>query len=276
VSSSGLIYAAIVALWAAYLVPMWLRRQDELAESGSQDRLFVAMRILSRRPPAVSPEEGEEGAAAERDVPAARPAGRPRGQVAAKPADKPVGRGHGDANGGVSRARKRSALLARRRRVVSVLFLTFTAGSLLTAVYGRVWVWLPGITGVLLSAYIVHLRARERRRAELLQRRRRAADTLARGSRQGEPAHGMAGSRRLAGDPLAGAAEYGGAVPPGTRDPDAWEPVPVPLPTYVTAPVAHDGQMWTYEEATRVEAPAAAQVYDQYSDLEDRPRAVND
>jgi len=46
---TGLIYAAIVAAWAAYLVPLWLRRHDEAAASRSVDRFSEAMRVLERR-----------------------------------------------------------------------------------------------------------------------------------------------------------------------------------------------------------------------------------
>jgi hypothetical protein len=48
--SSGLIYAVIVVLWAVVLVPMWLRRHDEATETRSMDRFQGAMHILSRRP----------------------------------------------------------------------------------------------------------------------------------------------------------------------------------------------------------------------------------
>ncbi|GAB3398957.1 divisome protein SepX/GlpR [Flindersiella endophytica] len=48
---TGLIYAAIVAAWAAYLVPLWLRRHDEAAASRSVDRFSQAMRVLERRRP---------------------------------------------------------------------------------------------------------------------------------------------------------------------------------------------------------------------------------
>ncbi|MFF8284775.1 hypothetical protein ACF06W_18930 [Streptomyces albus] len=47
VSSSGLIYAVIVGAWAAYLVPMWLRRQDELNEARPTERFSTAIRLLS-------------------------------------------------------------------------------------------------------------------------------------------------------------------------------------------------------------------------------------
>ncbi|MCF3962099.1 hypothetical protein L1885_10535, partial [Streptomyces fuscigenes] len=48
-SSSGLIYAVIVGAWAAYLVPMWLRRQDELNEARPTERFTTAIRLLSGR-----------------------------------------------------------------------------------------------------------------------------------------------------------------------------------------------------------------------------------
>ncbi len=70
-SSSGLIYAVIVGAWAAYLVPMWLRRQDELNEARPTERFSTAIRLLSGRAGmerryakdlrARSADEGEQG-----------------------------------------------------------------------------------------------------------------------------------------------------------------------------------------------------------------------
>jgi hypothetical protein len=261
VSSSGLIYAVIVALWAAYLVPMWLRRQDELAEQGSQDRLFTAVRVLTRRPPA---------------SPIAEPAAAPR--------QRPVPAVKGAAGSSTTRpSRRRARLLARRRRMVSVLFLTFTAGSALTAGYGMVWVGLPAVTGLLLSLYIAHLRARERRRAELRSRRRVRPETAV-PDRRAE----QAGRRS---DTGLGGPGLGGTKGREAHDPHAWAPVPVPLPTYVTAPVVPGGAAWTHGplaaghpadpaegagRAATAAGPAGSPVYDQYTDLDDRPRAVND
>ena len=71
-SSSGLIYAVIVGAWAAYLVPMWLRRQDELNEARPTERFSTAIRLLSGKAAmerryakdlqARSTEEGEQDA----------------------------------------------------------------------------------------------------------------------------------------------------------------------------------------------------------------------
>ena len=46
-SSSGLIYAFIVGAWAVYLVPMWLRREDELNKARQTQRYTTAIKVLS-------------------------------------------------------------------------------------------------------------------------------------------------------------------------------------------------------------------------------------
>lgn len=45
---TGLIYLVIIALWAAVLIPMWLRRHDQISEVRSTARFSSAMRSLSR------------------------------------------------------------------------------------------------------------------------------------------------------------------------------------------------------------------------------------
>jgi hypothetical protein len=101
VSSSGLIYAVIVGAWAAYLVPMWLRRQDELNEARPTERFSTAIRLLSGRAAMerrVSRNlDGDDGAAATGDSPSGagsdpassgdqQPRPRPRAQSGPQPA----------------------------------------------------------------------------------------------------------------------------------------------------------------------------------------------
>ena len=43
---TGLIYLVIIALWAAVLIPMWLRRHDQVSEVRSTTRFSTAMRSL--------------------------------------------------------------------------------------------------------------------------------------------------------------------------------------------------------------------------------------
>jgi hypothetical protein len=360
VNGSGLIYAAIVGAWAAYLVPMWLRRQDELNEARPTERFTTAIRILSRRG---AFERRSARAVAEEGAPAREPHAQadpaPARQRPAKPTAQPGAGTFGsvpapaaepapDAAGGsagapplapksvpaqagppakaavkrppapIRRDEGRAALLTRRRRVIASLFATFTAGAIVAGVGGLAWLWLPAVPGVLLSAYIVHLRIQERRRYEAgLRRLGRPA------SKSSTPVHGTstAESRRRAKTreaddtsspeprtprptPPADNAEPRQArprqAPPGppirkreraaeepalaewiaelatgagTHDRDAWDPVPVPLPTYVTAPVVPRGEVEEEPERPQIHAVPDSQpttpptpLFDQYAE----------
>jgi hypothetical protein len=163
----------------------------------------------------------------------------------------------------MARAR-RSKVLARRRRTTVVLFLAFTLGAVVAAVGGLAFLWAPGVPAVLLSAYIAYLRAQERKRFTYTMDRRRA-EAAAQRLRERQP------RRRPPADPADADEPEDGHEPendPGLsalaadrralveqtdhaewvdqqrerqRRPghgESWDPVPVPLPTYVTAPVA--------------------------------------
>ncbi|MFD7957977.1 gephyrin-like molybdotransferase receptor GlpR [Streptomyces ardesiacus] len=327
-SSSGLIYAVIVGAWAAYLVPMWLRRQDELNEARPTERFSTAIRLLSGRagmerryakdlrsrtadeaePDADAPDAVTDSVDVRafavsrtrrhtRPVPARPAAERPE---AARP--EPGGSGHGPragqstesahpagpgaapARGRVPQARRaplspgaaaararRTKVLARRRRTTVMLFLAFTLGSVVAAVGGLAFLWAPGVPALLLSAYIAHLRAQERRRFAFHMDRRQA-EAAAQRLRDRDPRprrRGPADPGGPVGDLDAEEPDDGPDVEPGAGmsalaadrralveqtdhaewvdqqrerrgrpQGESWDPVPVPLPTYVTAPVA--------------------------------------
>ncbi|MFJ5877598.1 gephyrin-like molybdotransferase receptor GlpR [Streptomyces sp. NPDC093088] len=369
-SSSGLIYAVIVGAWAAYLVPMWLRRQDELNEARPTERFSTAIRLLSGRAgmerryakelkerdrtaqgptPDVDPDAATEHLSSV-DVrafsaPAARTEARlelpdrdrdrtpDRDRTADRdrtpdraPAHDPE-REPGSASapsrpaapGAAERAR-RGKVLARRRRTTIVLFLAFTLGAIVAAVGGVPFLWAPAAPALLLSAYIVHLRVQERRRFVYVMDRRRAEAAAAR----------LRESRRPAPTPEPEADQAPATAPAvspqeadrralveqtdhaewvdqqrdrGPARGDSWDPVPVPLPTYVTAPVAPrassgvdvtDPETWSAARSSTAADPAPAPaprrrpaaprrdhdhgrtpLFDQYAD-EDRPRAANE
>ncbi|MER5767532.1 gephyrin-like molybdotransferase receptor GlpR [Streptomyces sp. NPDC001985] len=297
-SSSGLIYAVIVGAWAAYLVPMWLRRQDELNEARPTERFSTAIRLLSGRGamerryakelrertaeqpgPDVDPDAVTDRlstvdvrafAAPRTDVRLDGQAAAPERAAQPRPAqqqpDRPsrAGRQRPRPSSAATERARRGKVLARRRRTTTLLFLAFTLGSIVAAVGGLGFLWAPALPAVLLSAYIVHLRAQERRRFVVVMDRRRA-EVAAQRLRENRP--------RRHQPPSAGPAEADGEPEPGPEpepvrlSPQAadrralveqtdhaewvdqqrdrgpvsgasWEPVPVPLPTYVTAPVA--------------------------------------
>ena len=216
---SGVIVVVIVAMWAALLVPMWLRRHEEADQLGQIDRFSAAMRILSRQ-------EKQMGT---------RSLVMPRRSVApepAAPAPKPVSE-RPQRMVTASRAR----LLARRRRVLQVLG-GLALVTLIAAVAGMLSFWWQGVFDLMLVAYVAHLRAEAVRAAELREMR----------SQRGSWATEAEASPEYA---AAGASAYSSPASPVQPPHDAaevfaqpgmdpgWEPPHVPLPTYVTAPVAH-------------------------------------
>lgn len=170
---------------------------------------------------------------------------------------------------------RRAKVLARRRRTTSVLFLAFTAGAVAAGIGGLPFLWAPAAPGALLTAYIAYLRRQESLRfeAKLAKRQRqqeaRAARAAARSAKTTtattEPSGAREGVARVGRERAATAdreareardarkarqavveetdhAEWvDGLQRAGATDQDNWDPVPVPLPTYVTAPVAPRG-----------------------------------
>ncbi|MEV7401644.1 gephyrin-like molybdotransferase receptor GlpR [Streptomyces sp. NPDC091267] len=302
-SSSGLIYAVIVGAWAAYLVPMWLRRQDELNEARPTERFSTAIRLLSgraameRRYAKGLQERTDDEAApdAEPDVstdrmdsvdvrdfsappahtearvhdPARTPDRAPRKRPAPKRASDPASdrrRRPGGIDAERARRAQRTQVLARRRRTTVMLFLAFTLGAIVAAVGGLRFLWAPAVPAVLLSTYIVHLRAQERRRFAFTMDRRRA-EVAAQRLRENRPRRHQPAATAPAEPDEDPEARHPAPEPTPTLSPqeagrralveqtdhaewvdqqrergrvqgDSWEPVPVPLPTYVTAPVA--------------------------------------
>ncbi|MER7518954.1 gephyrin-like molybdotransferase receptor GlpR [Streptomyces sp. NPDC126499] len=347
-SSSGLIYAVIVGAWAAYLVPMWLRRQDELNEARPTERFSTAIRLLSGRAgmerryakelrdrgravdgaaPDVDPDAETEHLSSVdvRDfcAPAARTEARleiPEPAPAAPaPAPAPARRGSSAA---AERAR-RGKVLARRRRTTVILFLAFTVGAVVAAVGGLAFLWAPAVPAVLLSSYIVYLRVQERRRFVYVMDRRNAEAAAARLRESRRPAPAaepesaapaptpsatvspQEADRRALVEQTDHAEWVDQQRDRGPARGDSWDPVPVPLPTYVTAPVAPrasggvditDPETWssarssTAADPTPPPTPAPRQrttpprtrrdhgrtpLFDQYAD-DDRPRAANE
>ncbi|MFD4877522.1 gephyrin-like molybdotransferase receptor GlpR [Streptomyces sp. NPDC058420] len=174
----------------------------------------------------------------------------------------PVARRSPAEEAAAARAR-RVKVLARRRRTTVMLFLAFTLGAIVAAVGGLALLWAPGVPAVLLSGYIAYLRTQERRRfayqmdrrraevaaqrlRERQPRRRASVDAALDDAEEGPEPETDPGLSALAADRRAlveqtDHAEWVDQQRERQRRPgqgDSWDPVPVPLPTYVTAPVA--------------------------------------
>ncbi|MFG2264913.1 gephyrin-like molybdotransferase receptor GlpR [Streptomyces sp. NPDC048720] len=215
------------------------------------------------------PARDQSGAPAPKSSPAtprSTPAPKSASATGSVPAQArvPAPRNTAAAQAAAARAR-RSKVLARRRRTTVMLFIAFTAGAIVAAVGGLAFLWAPGVPALMLSGYIGYLRTQERRRFAYHMDRRRAEDAArslrerqprrrasvdveqAAGEPDEEPATGTdTGMSALAADRRAlveqtDHAEWVDQQRERQRRPghgDSWDPVPVPLPTYVTAPVA--------------------------------------
>ena len=244
-SSTILMAIVLVIMWLVVLVPMFVRRGEDRAELRSMDRFATAMRVLSRR------SSSSGGVAGRRRYATAPPAPYADGS-------SPI------------RTAARERMLRRRRRTLAVL-----VGIALLAAPAALalspWLWLAQVPAtLLLVGYVGWLRAQVRREYE--RRTRRAA--LFGEAAAAAPASASHAVRRAGRVAAAVAAEE--AAEAADR---SWRPVPVPTPTYVTAPVVRRPTEWTVDlddddlTFTDLEAGELARAAGRpYA----RPRAVNE
>ena len=114
---TGLIYLVIIALWAAVLIPMWLRRHDQVSEVRSTTRFSTAMRSLGTP-------SAEEDLAAQRTTQTSRKAAA-------------------------------QASAAQRRTIVLGSLSALLAVTLLMAIGSMAPKWLPMIMAALVAGFIV-------------------------------------------------------------------------------------------------------------------------
>ncbi|MEO7236148.1 MAG: hypothetical protein ABIW80_12340 [Lapillicoccus sp.] len=254
---SSLIFFVIVAIWVAYLIQHWVRRREHLATARSVDRFSEAMRLLERRSPL--PATMLAGV-----TPSASPATSPASVVRA-PVSSPLRARHGAGGGGsgasgspagpvhpvppIELVPHRTTTQVLLRRVRGVFFLAALAAVpatlILSAAHILKWLSLALAVTALVVA-VVWLRvsalqeqkARHARRAELRRLERLRAVAPVPMVRRTDRAEGVERADREAFvrptvEPVpAPVAADVAPTPDPVVDPDAWQPVPVPPPTY--------------------------------------------
>jgi hypothetical protein len=235
-SSTILMAIVLVIMWLVVLVPMFVRRGDDRAEVRSMDRFASAMRVLSRRAPSTG------GVAGKRRYATAVPTPYADGA-------SPV------------RTAARERMLRRRRRTLAVLAATAVLAA--PAALGvSSWLWFVQVPATLmLAGYVGWLRAQVRREHDR-RTRRTAMFGEATAAATAPAEHAVRRPDRIAATMAADDA-------PAAGD-NSGRPVPVPSPTYVTAPV------------NRRRTDATIDLDDDdltFADLDSlaaRPRAVNE
>ena len=222
-----MIYAVIIGMWAAYFIPLLVRRHEQLSENRSVERFSRAMRTLSRKN---APSDAREVLMPRRE--GARLEVTVKRRVVSE---------------AVQQQSRRSRALIRRRRILAVLLLT----TVLTAVpvaLGVVPWWGLLLGAVLTLAYLVHLRRTATVTREVGRFRTAARGRAASRARRTAAASKVAQARRaLSAEARAAAeavdrlaAEHAArlAKDRAAEAADAWSPQPVHVPTYVTKPRA--------------------------------------
>lgn len=232
---TGLIYVVIIALWAAVLIPIWLRRHDQISEVRSTARFSSAMRSLGK-------DNGRRrtgGASSQ----GARPS-----NLAFDPRE---------------RARETAA---KRRAIIMGVLSAALALTLVLAIVNLVPRWAPIVLAVLVLSYVVAAGLTSSRRAATApaaRRRERFVDTyddapaaydelddyrdIAYSDQVAEVAYPRTRgvrppSKRSRDAQIAAAMDDFVSWDPWESDEqestDAWSAVPTTLPTYVNAPRA--------------------------------------
>jgi hypothetical protein len=279
---SGLIYAAIIVMWALYFIPRWLRRHEELSESRSVEKFEHSMRVLSRREPTADkryivmppkPEPAVVSASAASRASAAR--SDRVGQSDVRSSSRPASR---------RSARRKSSKTFRRRRVLVALVLVSAVVAAATPFSPVPW-WGPLVGAVAILIDLAHLRVQARRRHELTRTRHAVRKRLRSRLSRADSAERLTEARQLLAERRAAAEAERveadrAARESARRAAEGWQPTPVPLPTYVTKPVApRVGRpidltkpgAWTEAQGMSASAlPSAAmsseEIFDQTSD----------
>jgi hypothetical protein len=241
VDPSSLVFLAIIGVWAAYLVPTWLRRRVHLAQSRARDRFSAGARVLHRRQqPRVTAHRSSSAvlapyAGSSADASAVAPVAAAATASRAGEAERArVRSAQREAHIAHANVVERARLAAARRARVMVALLLFTAAawvvSLTTA--SPIWVAVPPSVMLLVHVLAARLAAvRSHRvlavsRERLVEARRRSEAAAA------SPAEVPAAAPAPVEEP-AEVAEPPAAAVGG----DTWVPVPVPPPTYTLKPV---------------------------------------
>ena len=259
-----MIYAALLVGWGMYFVPRWVRRHEELSEARSVERFSRAMRILS----------GRTSTTDQRYVVMPR---RPEAQPRRRP-------------------RRVAPLAMRRRRILAGLILTTLVVSVATPLSPLPW-WAPVALLAVAVADLVHLRIQARRLGDVTRTRESVRRRTRLRLRRFDSVERILAARESLGHERAAAlaarlAAEASAAEAAREEEErlaveaaGWQPVPVPLPTYVSKPKAPDRpaprpivaqEPFDQTEPAAVAEPSAVDDVDELDEIIERRRAVND
>ncbi len=221
---TGLIYLVIIALWAAVLIPIWLRRHDQISEVRSTARFSSAMRSLGT--PGQLQYAADTYVLDSRDVDLtlqASAAPRSEARMTRPTADRTTRPAEG-LDPDYERELIRQAAATRRAVVLGALTAILLV-TLLLAIVSVLPKWAPALAAVPVVGFVVA--------AAMTSSSRSSAPARPATRRERRPAAMPEPARRGAAAQTDEEWESWNAW-----DDDSWEAQPTTLPTYVSAPRA--------------------------------------
>ena len=258
---SSLIFLVIVAIWVAYLIQHWVSRREHLATARSVDRFSEAMRVLERRSPLpttmLATGSTGSGSSGSFGPGSSGPASGARPEVVVKRASvssplraRTAVRGEAGPVHEVPPIelvphRTTAQIVLRRVRAILFLAALVAVPATITLSALHILKWLSvglAVAGLLVAvvwlrvAAMRDLKVRRARRAELRRLEQLRAGGAARPTKQpaAEPVRPA-----VAPAPQQVSERVAERVSVADIDPDAWQPVPVPPPTYTLKEPAH-------------------------------------
>lgn len=207
---TGLIYAVIIGLWAAVLIPIWLKRQDQVSEVRSTARFSSAMRSLGDRADRADSESGRQ---VRHDREFTSPRDRARTQA------------------------------AKRRSLVLAALTSVTALGLIGTVMGFIPAFVAITAGILLSAFLITTMLTASKRDQAPARSVSSTSSNKRAYREFHEVEEVRQSRKEA-RPLTRAELQKSELDefanwdPWEEEAPGWDAVPQNLPSYITSPRA--------------------------------------
>ncbi|MGZ5366913.1 MAG: divisome protein SepX/GlpR [Aeromicrobium sp.] len=231
---NGLIFAFVVALWAAYFVPLAVRRYDEASKAGSIEKFSSLSRVIPHKSH-VDPHVDE--ADSESDVI----------ETTEEETRQELATTHSPVQTSARKSGRKSARIAARRRrrtLITLILLAAIVGGV--AGFGYIPLWSIAGPAALIVAWLIACRIQVR--GELgIGRKAKSASTAADEEQtivvSGQFEDIAPDRKHVMQDSVLDADALDDqiviAVPVGTAGGEAlWDPLPVTLPTYVTKPRA--------------------------------------
>jgi len=273
VHASSSIFLVIIALWAAYLVPGAIKRRRRTASARIADRDSAALRVVVRRAGTASAAAGEVTTAGVLE-PSSRPVLGATSTTPALPAAggaRPAGTPAPVATGAVAPAGRRGADVVRRRRRLVLLLLALSVAGAAAGALGLVPV-LPALLPSLALLLVLGALARHgasRTAAPVVVAH---AAPLVTSAPAAAPAPASAAVEPVEVTTVLPAQREPAAVASAAAD-GSWDPVAVPLPTYLLKPKAPERPRTAPVPAVAVHVEETPTVL---IDLREGARAVNE